>query len=57
MSKKKAVFKVSIDDSFCEWTFDLELSEDLSIDDIALELCEAFKIDVPKPVLRRGIEE
>ena len=46
------VFAISINDSFCEHTFKLRLSDDLSIHKIMEKICKKFKVAMPDSKLR-----
>jgi len=48
-----AEFLVSIDDGFCEWSYKLKLSGDLSIHAIAEKMCDALGTGVPCGEIRR----
>lgn len=48
------MFIVSIDDKFCEWSYRLQLSGDISIHNIIEKLCEALNIEPPEGKIRRG---
>lgn len=46
------VFAISIHDSFCEHTYKLKLTDDLSIHRIMKKICKKFKVKMPESELR-----
>lgn len=48
---RKHVFNISIDDGYDEILYPLELTEDISIQDIYEKLCKAFKVEPEKGTL------
>jgi hypothetical protein len=46
------MFAISIHDSFCEHTYKLKLTDDLSIHRIMKKICKKFKVKMPESELR-----
>lgn len=47
-------FIVSVDDGFCEWSYELELPNNVCISEVVESLCLSFGIQKPEGTCRRG---
>lgn len=47
-TKDKAIFTVSVNDGYCEWSYPLLISNEMSIYAVMEILCAALNIEVPE---------
>ena len=46
MNNDKHIFKISISDGLCEYTYPIRLGYDTAIYDIYKKLCKCYKVDI-----------